>query len=104
MRGVDEELSVLTVCGVGMGSSLILKMTAEAALKELGVKARVEHSDLASMRGLKPDVILAQPLHASEVRGAAPIVIEVTNFLDKDGLKVALREQLEEAGWIPTRP
>ena len=28
-KGVEDELQVLTVCGVGMGSSLILRMTAE---------------------------------------------------------------------------
>ena len=30
-KGVDDELEVLTVCGVGMGTSLILRMTAARA-------------------------------------------------------------------------
>ena len=29
-------LKVLAVCGVGMGSSLMMKMTIESALKKLG--------------------------------------------------------------------
>ena len=44
-------LKVLAVCGVGMGSSLMMKMTIESALKKLGVKAEVTHTDFASMRG-----------------------------------------------------
>lgn len=91
---------MLTVCGVGMGSSLILKMTAEKALRELGVPARVEHSDLSSARSAGADVILAQSLHTSEMAGASPIIIAVTNFLDVAGLRDALAERLREKGWF----
>jgi PTS system ascorbate-specific IIB component len=101
VRGIDEPLHVVTVCGVGMGSSLILKMTAETALRQLGVKARVEHTDLPGLRGLSADVIIAQPMHASEVRDLAPVVIEVTNFLDVDGLRDVLARRLREVGWLP---
>ncbi|HSV92641.1 MAG TPA: hypothetical protein VLH81_06180 [Desulfobacterales bacterium] len=54
-----ERLSVVTVCGVGMGSSLILKMTAEAVFRELGIPVRVENTDLPGLRGMRPDVVLA---------------------------------------------
>lgn len=95
----DRELKVLTVCGVGMGSSLILKMTAEKALAELGVEARVEHADLSSARSMGADIILAQGLHVSELTGAAPVVIEVNNFLDTAALKAQLARHLKEKGW-----
>lgn len=99
-KDVRKELKVLTVCGVGMGSSLILKMTAEKALQEMGLRARVEHADLSSARGMGADVILAQGLHVPELTGAAPIVIEVTNFLDSAALKAALVKRLREQGWL----
>jgi len=83
-----------------MGSSLILKMTAEKALAELGVPARVEHADLSSARSMGADLILAQGLHVAELHGAAPLVIEVKNFLDANALKVQLAGPLKEAGWI----
>ena len=41
-------LSILMVCGNGCGSSLICKMAVEAVLKELGVQAKVDHSDMLS--------------------------------------------------------
>ncbi len=94
-----RELKILTVCGVGMGSSLILKMTAEKALAELGVEARVEHADLSSARGMGADIILAQGLHTTELAGAAPVVIEVSNFLDTGALKALLARHLKEKGW-----
>ncbi len=83
-----------------MGSSLILKMTAEKALADLGVSARVEHADLSSARGLGADVILAQGLHVTELAGAAPVIIEVRNFLDSAGLKDVLTRRLREQGWL----
>lgn len=101
MRGVDEPLEVVTVCGVGMGSSLILRMTAEAALKALGVRARVQAMDLPSLRGAKPDIVIAQPLHTAEVGDAAPIVLSITNFMDSQGLAAALEPRLRERGWLP---
>lgn len=97
---LNRELRILTVCGVGMGSSLILKMTAEKALAELGVEARVEHADLSSARGMGADVILAQGLHVGELLAVAPVVIEVNNFLDAAALKIQLARRLTEAGWM----
>lgn len=100
MAKLDRDLKVLTVCGVGMGSSLILKMTAEKALRELGVPAHVEFADLSSARGMGADVILAQGLHVDELTGAAPVVIEVANFLDSAGLKDILSRRLRAEGWM----
>ncbi|EPD6333780.1 hypothetical protein ACS5NX_000867 [Klebsiella oxytoca] len=34
-------MKILTVCGLGMGSSLILKMNVEAVLKQHGIQASV---------------------------------------------------------------
>lgn len=97
---MDAPLSVVTVCGVGMGSSLILKMTAEAVFRDLGLKVRVENTDLPGLRGMRPDVVLAQPMHAAEIRGAAPIVIEVTDFVNKEKLRALLEPRLREAGYL----
>lgn len=96
-----EPLSVVTVCGVGMGSSLILKMTAEAVFRDLGLEVRVENTDLPGLRGMRPDIVLAQPMHAAEIRDAAPIVVEVTDFINKDKLRAVLEPRLREAGYLP---
>lgn len=93
-------LKVLAVCGVGMGSSLILKMTAEDALRRLGVSAQVEHADLSSARGSGADVIVGQSMHTEELDGEAPVVIAVTNFVDADGLETQLRRRLNDQGWL----
>lgn len=99
-KGVDEELQVLTVCGVGMGSSLILRMTAEEVLKELGLWARVTATDTSSARSMPADVILGQGMHTTEFLGQAPAVITVDNFLDREELKRKLADRFEELGWL----
>ncbi|GAA4226238.1 PTS sugar transporter subunit IIB [Actinomadura meridiana] len=97
---LDRQLEVLAVCGVGMGTSLMLKMTADDALRDLGVDARVENTDISSARGMTPDVVIGQGMHTSEIADLAPVVITVSDFLDKDGLAAQLRERLTEQGWL----
>lgn len=93
-------LKVLAVCGVGMGSSLILKMTTEDALRRLGVTAEVEHADLSTARSIPADVIVGQDLHTAELAAQAPVVVSVTNFVDTDGLTERLRQHFTEQGWL----
>jgi PTS system ascorbate-specific IIB component len=83
-----------------MGTSLMLRMTAEDALRDLGVEAKVEATDVSSARGMSTDVIIGQGMHAEEFVGAAPVVIGVSNFMDKEGLKARLAEELRGAGWL----
>lgn len=99
-KGIDEPIRAITVCGVGMGSSLMLRMTAEKAFGELGVKARVEATDLSSAKSMAADVILGQDMHTEQFAGAAPVVIAVSNFMDSEDLKRKLEGPLREQGWL----
>lgn len=100
MSARPEPLEVLTVCGVGMGSSLMLRMTAERAFADLGVPARVQAADTSSARGMRADVILGQGMHTEDFQGKAPVVITVANFMDAEGLKRQLEDALREVGWL----
>ncbi|HWL97916.1 MAG TPA: PTS sugar transporter subunit IIB [Nocardioidaceae bacterium] len=97
----QQPLQVLTVCGVGMGSSLMLKMTAEDALRDLNVDAQVECTDVSTARSMTPDVVIGQEMHTQDVPDLAPVVVTVSDFLDRDGLRQQLQEALSEQGWLP---
>ena len=99
-KGVDDELQVLTICGVGMGSSLILRMTAEDVFKQLGLHAHVVATDTSSARSMPADVIIGQELHTVEFQGKVPVVITIANFLDKDEMREKLVQGMEAAGWL----
>lgn len=51
-------LKIVTVCGLGVGSSLILKMTVDSAMNQLGVKCDIEHWDMGTVKGKPCDLIV----------------------------------------------
>lgn len=51
-------MKILTVCGNGIGSSLMLAMKIEELCKEEGISAQVESSDFNSAQGKNVDLIV----------------------------------------------
>lgn len=99
-KGVEDELSVLTVCGVGMGTSLILRMTAEKVFDKLGLRARVVATDVSSAIGMHPDIVIGQAMHTPEFEGRAPVVVSVDNFLSEDEMRDKLVPAMKGQGWL----
>jgi len=99
---IDRKLKIVTVCGVGMGSCLILRFTTEDVLKELGIPnaAKVEGMEIVTARGAGADIILAQSLHTSEMADAAPYVIAINDFVSKDEVREKLLDCFKKAGWL----
>ncbi|MHA1627189.1 MAG: PTS sugar transporter subunit IIB [Candidatus Asgardarchaeia archaeon] len=97
---IGRELKIITVCGVGMGSCLILRMSVEDVLKELGIPGRVEALDIAQAHGYGADIIFGQGLHIEELKDAAPITIAINDFVDKEEIKTKLVNALKEKGWV----
>ncbi|MFV0373389.1 PTS transporter subunit IIC [Microbacterium sp.] len=91
---------VLAVCGAGMGSSLILRTTAEKVLREMGVEFTISHTDAGSARGMTADVVVAQPTYLDELGDLAPVMVPVTSFIDAAHVRTRLTEHLEEKGWL----
>lgn len=83
-------MKILCVCGLGMGSSLILKMTVEKAMRELGIPCDVEHQAAGTMGGLEPDLIVASQDFADELAGRDNVVF-VTNVVKSDEARDKIR-------------
>ncbi|HAQ3799161.1 TPA: PTS sugar transporter subunit IIB, partial [Enterococcus faecium] len=49
-------MKILAVCGFGVGSSMVLKMSLDKVIKELGLKATVENTDLSTAKATMADV------------------------------------------------
>ncbi len=76
-------MKICAVCGFGVGSSMILRMSIEEALSNLGVEAEVEHTDLISIRGYVCDAIFTSHELASEIRETVNVpVYEVKRYMD----------------------
>lgn len=86
-------MKILAVCGMGLGSGLILRMQAEKALKELGIQADLEVADIGTARALAStaDLILTSEELALQLVGVKPRIVTIQNFID-------LREMVTKLG------
>jgi len=91
-------LRIATACGVGMGSSLILRMHTEDVLKELGVDADVEAMDAPQAKAARVDLVLTSPSLVEVVSGGHAVVKPVSNYLDKTLIRAALVEFFDAEG------
>lgn len=53
-----RRITVLAVCGAGVGSSIMMKSNAEEVLTQHGIRARVSTADITSAKGNSPDVLV----------------------------------------------
>lgn len=80
-------MKIYTVCGMGFGTSLMVKMTIDDILKEIGEVANVEAIDMGSVKGLSADLFVT----SNDMKGAFPSVdtpvIYLNNMVDKAEIK-----------------
>ena len=82
-----KRLRIMVVCGFGLGSSMVLRLTLDSVLKESGIDADTFCSDEASSRGEKFDIVFtSQPL-AHIFDGISKPLVIINNFLSKEEVK-----------------
>jgi PTS system ascorbate-specific IIB component len=90
-------MKFLAVCGFGVGSSMVLKMSIEKAAKERGLEdVEVENTDLSSAKGSTADAIFTSQELGDELKGStnAP-VFPIKKYMDKEEVGQALDKFLE---------
>ena len=77
-------MKILAVCGMCLGSGLLLRMQAEKALKQLGIRADVEVADMGTARALasSADLIITSAELAQQLGAVKPRIVTITNFID----------------------
>ncbi|MCC0630050.1 MULTISPECIES: PTS sugar transporter subunit IIB [unclassified Clostridioides] len=76
-------MKILAVCGFGVGSSMVLKMTIQKALKQLGIECEVENTDINSARGADCDCIFTSQELLNELKGTCSVVVyPVKKYMD----------------------
>ncbi len=88
-------MKVLVACGAGMGSSQVIKMTAQRVLKSLNVNADITHTAIDEARSIAKqfDLVIVNERFVETLPADAK-VIGLKNLLDK----VELKEKLLAAG------
>lgn len=85
-------MKILTVCGLGMGSSLILKMNVETVLKQHGIQASVEHMDVSSAASANADLVITNAELVDNLRHISCPVAIVNNYIDSKEIAQALEQ------------
>ena len=79
------KLKVLTVCGNGIGSSLMLAMKVQEICAEEGIDADVESCDFNSAQGRPADLIISVKELAQQFEGRNVAVIR--SYVNKKKIK-----------------
>jgi PTS system ascorbate-specific IIB component len=77
-------MKIVAVCGMGIGTSVLLKMNAEKALRALDVDADVEAADIGTARGAArmADLVLTSAELVEEIGEVPTEVVVINNFTD----------------------
>jgi PTS system ascorbate-specific IIB component len=89
-------MKIVAICGAGIGTSAILKVSAERALLRLGYEAEVSASDLAGIAAAGDDaqIILTSAEHVDAIGKTFADVIVIDNILDQEELARKLEASL----------
>lgn len=88
-------MKILAVCGLGQGSSLILRMTIEEALKELNIEAEVDHMDVGIAQNERANYIMTNQELADSMKETKAKVLIVKNYFDKNEIIEVLKKELQ---------
>ena len=91
-------MKILAVCGMGFGSSMVLRMTIEGVLKDAGIEATVATSDIGSAKSESADVIVTSAEFSDLLSDVGIPVVTVKNYVDRDEMKEKLLPVLNQKG------
>ena len=86
-------LKIITVCGNGIGSSLMLKMKIEEICAENNIQADVESIDFNAAQGKQADLIVTVEELASEFEGREVAVVR--SYINKKKIADDILEVLK---------
>lgn len=90
-------MKILAVCGFGVGSSMVLKMTIDKVIKELGLKTTAENTDLSTAKATPADVYFTSHELLNDLQASvkAP-VYPIKKYMDVAEVKMQMEKFLAE--------
>jgi PTS system ascorbate-specific IIB component len=91
-------LKILAVCGMGLGSALLLRMLVEKALKKLNIDADVTVADISTARGAgsDADIIVTSAELAEQLGSVKGKIITIKNYVDVNEMTEKLSKAVSE--------
>lgn len=91
-------MRIATLCGMGFGTSMMLKLFIEEILNGEGIKAEILPVDLGSYKGAQADIVVAPTDMEMHLKDAKGRVVLIRNLVDKQELKTKILAALREVG------
>ena len=92
-------MKFIAVCSFGVGSSMLLKMSLDKAIRTLGIDAEAENIDLSSARGVACDAVFTSPQIAEEIGDSwGKPIYGVKRYMDVAEVTAAVEKYLSERG------
>jgi PTS system ascorbate-specific IIB component len=88
-------MKIIAVCGMGIGTSVLLKMNAEKVLRQLELEATVEAASLDIARASRDaQIILTTPDLVGQLQGLPSEIIAIEHFFDLEEITQKLTKAL----------
>lgn len=91
-------MRIITTCGMGFGTSLMLLMDIQEIGRKHGIDVQGEALDMSSVKGQSCDAIFGSSEIVKDLEDAGVPVIGITNILDKAEIEAKFLELAEQRG------
>lgn len=89
-------LKIVTVCGAGVGSSMMMRLFTQQILTAEGIEAEIDASDIGSVSPNNYDILITTSDFADALRESSAKIIRIDNMMDKEYLKNQLLETINQ--------
>jgi PTS system ascorbate-specific IIB component len=92
-------LKVFAVCGMGLGTSVILKSRLKEALDKHGVEYSLDVTDASSASGQQADLIFTSDELASKINDKNAKITVINSFTNRSEIQEKVDAALAELGY-----
>ncbi|MFP3913238.1 MAG: PTS sugar transporter subunit IIB [Actinomycetota bacterium] len=89
-------IRVFAVCGMGLGTSAILKSRLRAALDATGVDYMLDVTDASAAKGQRADLIFTSAELAEGMKDMSAKVVVIKNFMDREEINQKVTEAVQD--------
>ncbi|APT85606.1 PTS sugar transporter subunit IIB [Corynebacterium aquilae] len=89
-------IQIATVCGMGLGTSMMLANQVRAMCEDAGIAAKVQPVDLGSFKSQPSDIVVTTTAMAKNVEGTKAVVVLIDNLIDKNEVKTKVMAAVDE--------
>jgi PTS system ascorbate-specific IIB component len=90
-------MRIATLCGMGFGTSMMLKLFIDDILKAEGIKAETLPWDLGSFKGQQADIVVAPTDMEMHLKSTKAKVVLIRNLVDKKEIKEKVLKAIQES-------